>query len=249
VTTHGGIAPVRMPDVQPFGAVARKISVLNRRNPSRPDDLLSGTILGGYVDAPDHAWVWCDTEVFSEDKPSGDGLKLAINALAGCVLVGSGRMGPFRDAADALGTYPSFDEAVFELPRAIRRATRVYGAMEIAARAPLRSQFIGLVGFSEKFGRIVAAEFELGSDFRAMVPCREFLSPTIGEPMDIADEQSVIAVAGQQLEELRRSLPAGTGGALIVAEIGRDGIRCRPAFDFRTGRVLRTGWRPYASER
>jgi hypothetical protein len=225
-----------------LATIAGKIVELKRENPSA--DLRHGTILGGFVDAPDRAFLWCDSEVFSEDRSSGHAPKLAINSVGACCIVGSGRMGPFRDAADALLTCIDFDEAVAELPRAMRMATKVYRATEIAARAPLRSQFIGLIGFSRRYGRVVAAKFELDDDFAPAVPCRSFMSPTLDGVLHIKDHQSLIAIARRQLEVLRQRLPDAGGGALIIAEVGRDGVVCGPRFEFATGKVLRTGWRP-----
>jgi hypothetical protein len=203
------------------------------------------TVLGFHVEAPHRAFAWCDSEVFAEeDVPTGDKLKLAVNSLAACVIVGTGRWGPFRDVADDLLLYQTFDEAIAALPQAMRRASRAFSALEIAARAPLRSQLFAAVGFSHRYGRIVGASFNLADDFEPIFPRNSLTSPDINGAAHVLDEHSAISAAHNQLAELKASLPAATGGALVLAEVTPGGVRCGPIFDFRAGKMLGRGWHP-----
>lgn len=198
------------------------------------------TVLGFQVISPDRAFAWCDSEVFSgtEGIPTGHALKVAVNALGVFIVAGSGRLGPFRDAADAVVMCQTFDEAIARLPCAMRLACRAYASEEVSARAPLRGQTIAAVGFSHSRRAIVGATFDLQNDFEPVVPRRRFLSPPI-DGARVADPHSAISVAQWQLAVLRREFAAATGGALILAEITPAGINCGPIFDFTTGRLLR----------
>jgi hypothetical protein len=199
------------------------------------------SILGFEIVAPDRAFAWCDTEVFAgmaPGEPCGHGQKMAANPLAASVLTGTGRMGPFRDAADAFGACLTFDEALRKLPAAMRLGARSYTADEISARAPLVGQLFGMVGFSHSRGSIVGATFDLADDFEPVVPRRRWRSPAGDGHSHVVDLHSAISLAAQQLDELRQELVAASGGALIFAEITPAEIRCGPVFDFISGCLL-----------
>jgi hypothetical protein len=201
------------------------------------------TCIGFEVVSPGRALAWCDSEVFAEDVPTGDRVKLAVNSLAACVIVGTGRWGPFRDVADKLLSYQTFDEAIAALPQVMRRACQDFAALEIAARAPLRSQLFAAVGFSRRYGRIFGGTFNLADDFEPIFPQNSFMSPDIDSGL-VLDEHSTISAAHNQLAELQASLPMATGGALTLAEITPASVRCGPIFDFRAGKMLARGWHP-----
>jgi hypothetical protein len=198
------------------------------------------TVLGFHVTAPDRAFAWCDSEVFSGTEagvPAGHVLKMGVHALGNFVIVGTGRIGPFRDALDAVVMAQTFDDAIAKLPDAMRLACRAYSSEEISARAPLRGQTIAAVGFSHSRGAIVGATFDLTSDFEPVMPRRQYLSPAIDGGY-VADHHSAISVADRQLVALRRQIPDASGGVLILAEITPSGINCRPLFDFTKGCLL-----------
>jgi hypothetical protein len=196
------------------------------------------TCCGFNIIDPEHALVWADTEVFLDDQPDRHACKVGINKLAGVVTVGTGCLALVRAAADALGRYSSFDQASLELPVELRRAEQDFD-MEIAARAPLGLQAQAMVGRSGRYGRIVGVIFRGRDNFAPALPARSFLAPEIDDSGEIDGEAAVIAAAQRQLYILQRQIPSATGGLLVIAEIGPDGVRCRPAFDFVAGRLLR----------
>ncbi|HEX3919177.1 MAG TPA: hypothetical protein VHW60_17710 [Caulobacteraceae bacterium] len=207
------------------------------------------TCLGFQILAPDRAVAWADSEVFVDDEPDGDRCKLFVNPLARFVVVGSGRMAIFTDAVEAMTRYLTFDEAVSELPGALRRSARHYSDTEIAARAPLDSATVAVVGSSQQYGRIVGAVLHLHRDFEPLTPQPSYLSPYVaGAGRLTTDRHGIISIASEQLVELRRFLPLASGGALVTAEVTREGVRCGPTFDLRQGREVTAGWWPQPVE-
>jgi hypothetical protein len=206
------------------------------------------TVIGFEVASSEQAYAWADAEVYAEGKPSGWAPKLYVNPLARMVFVGSGRIGIIRDAADDFSNRLSFDEAVDALPQTLRRAAHGFQALEIAARAPLTTAVIAVIGFSQRYG-LAGFVFDSRTEFEPNGPCRSYMTPasaqkTYGAP----DEQGIVSTASHQLEEIRRELPLATGGALVLAEINRQAVRAGPIFDLAIGKMLRNGWRPPAQE-
>lgn len=207
------------------------------------------TCCGFQIISPDRAVAWVDTEVFVDNAPDGHNAKLFVGALAATVAIGTGRMAIVFDAAEVVIRSLSFDDAVAALPGTLRRAVRSYSLTEIAARAPIEGGAVALVGFSRKYGTIIGAVFPHGRDFEPVIPMRSFLSPPLPNGSCYAgNRDAVISIAAEQLVELQCDVPLATGGALVVAEIGRGGVRCGPVFDMRQGRELRSGWRRPAGD-
>ena len=196
------------------------------------------TICGISVVSPISAVTWADSEIFTDEAPSGHACKLAVNALAGILAVATGRLALLRETAAALSDCVSFDEASVRLPERLRQAALSYCGMDIAARDPLGVNLHAIVGYSHRYGRVVGAIFRGDRDFEPVLPCRRFLAPQFEDPEKVDHELAIITVAQRQLELLRRQSPEASGGALVIAELRAGSIRVRPAFDLASGRML-----------
>lgn len=197
------------------------------------------TILGFNLVSPWRAVAWCDSEVYEDREPVGDTCKMAVNALAGTVGIGSGTVGIVRAAGAALGQCTSFDEAAATLPAALCQAKRE--AIDLrAARPSIDFARYAITGRSDRFGRIMAYRFRAERDFQPELT-HSWHSPTVDTGAAIAeDEDGVRCVAQQQIAELNRGdLPNATGGTLLMATIEGARITCWPMFRFRPGSIAR----------
>jgi hypothetical protein len=195
------------------------------------------TAIGFSVINPRRAVIWADSEVYSEAEPSSQANKFAVNAL-GFVGAGTGPLGLVYAAADVVHRATEVDEAAIALPPALRRA-RAEALAGPVARSAVTGATYALIGHSAGMGRVVGYLFSAADDFCPAL-ARAWCSPAIGMRADeVDDEWSALAAAQAQLVEVRRIMPAATGGMVILAEIDGTRISARPVFDLTTGR--RTG--------
>jgi hypothetical protein len=83
-----------------------------------------------------------------------------------------------------------------------------------------------LIGRSPRFGRIVGYVLAAASDLPAL--SSTWSNPAL-EATDalVSEEHGAIAAAHQQLIQVRRSLPAATGGRLLLARLAESSVAVR----------------------
>jgi hypothetical protein len=181
------------------------------------------TILGLHLAAPDRALIWCDTETFTRGVPAGHACKLAVNALIPAIAVGAGGSQMIKAARTIFERAPSLGEALDRIPAALKSSAREPGNEDFAPHC-----VYVLAALHPQYGRLVAFIFE-APDFSA----RSISSIAIPEDDDLvsmhpADLADIVPTAQLQLEELRRTHPAATGGTLLGAVLTpRGATTCR----------------------
>lgn len=209
------------------------------------------TVCGMKLVSARRAVIWADTECFGSDTnaPNGSSAqKLAVSATTATALVTAGLLELHRAAAAALHDSCSCDEAVTEMPGALRAALRdgCAASPDFAALAPAKATSIAMVGWSHRRRRLAGTIFLSECDFEP-IEIWQFASPAVPLCWLGEGDHALINVAGAQLEALRRSYPAAQGGVLVAAEITGaaapgPAVRCGPLWDFEAGRTIR--WPP-----
>lgn len=196
------------------------------------------TILG-YSTTIHEAVVWTDSEIMAA---SGTHChfrnKMAVNPLAGAVLIASGWVALGETADRLFAGARDVDEVADLLPKRLRNRTielveRRYDPQEAA------HQRVYMVGHSSIAGRIVGWEFHGDNWFEPQMNVRN-TSPFIAasDGPGLPSSHDVIAIAGDQMRALRERYPSAQGGMLTVAHI-RDGIvMTKAVHDLREPRLV-----------
>jgi|SRR6185437_11527881 len=193
------------------------------------------TCCGFEIISPDRAIAWCDTESYVDDAPGEHVSKLAVNPFASLLAVGAGLHLLIRAAAMEIAASRGFDHSEIWLPPALKQAARQFGGAE-ARSCSDSSVTIGLVGFSQRLGRLVGAVVDQAAT--APIFTSRFSSPSINEFVD--GEDAVIAAVNDQMEIIRRQISTDAGaGAVLMAEINGPTITVRPIFDLARGLPIR----------
>ncbi|MEA2754275.1 MAG: hypothetical protein QOJ54_564 [Aliidongia sp.] len=191
-----------------------------------------------HVISPGYAIAAADDEISDPDgRPAGRFCKIAVNGLAGTIGLGTGRLPLLRAGHAVVMEGASFDEILAALPAPLRQAVRELAGIEAGARAPLIRSAYCIVGFSHRYGRIVAAVLEGRREFEPEL-VSGFSAPAV-DHAGVVDTDSAIAAAQQQQLLLRQQNPMTAGGILTIARIDADGVHVRPVFDLRAGKALR----------
>lgn len=179
-----------------------------------------------------HAIAWANVEVYSNGAPDGRHCKLSINAMAGAIGIGSGRLGVLRHLQELTISGTSFDRIAALVPGALSTAASDFEAAQAFAPGPTGA---ALIGWSEKFGRIVGATFQSSSNFAVIAPVRSWRSPAVTGSIDSVDDIPIIA--DRQLDAIRAEIPGATGGCLVIAELRGARITTK-LYSFQTGGPL-----------
>ena len=190
------------------------------------------TILGYQIASDHRATVWTDSETYGADHtPTGHVSKMAVNPLAVSVLVGTGYVWVLKRARECFVDCKTFNEALLELPDALRRAIQV---MEPERLRPTRLQSaVCVVGFCHRSRRMAGFVLDEASMFEP-TPVREVVMPHVEAPL-CDDAHSMISTAQRQFAALK----FGVSGALLVASLEPTGVSVSQIFDFDRGRQLR----------
>lgn len=189
------------------------------------------TILGFHASLTE-ALVWCDSEVM---KAAGSHLrfrnKMAVNPLAGSVLVSTGWQALAREAARTFGEVRQVDEAADLLPKRLRNKTlELIELWHDPGNAYKQSIFV--IGFSAMAGRVVAYELRGENWFEpelnvtaASPPVTHAIAGRLPSMIEIGE------IAREQMTVLRRDFPGAQGGTLTVAHIRGRAVSTMPAID------------------
>lgn len=181
------------------------------------------TILG-YRTTMDQAVVWTDSEIL---KASGTHShfrnKMAVNPLAGAVLITTGWVALAETADRVFAGARDVDEVADILPKRLRNRAidlmeRRYDPQEAA------QQRVYVVGHSSIAGRIIGWEFHGDNWFDPQMSVRN-TSPiaAASDRPGLPSSLDVITIAEDQMRTLRERYPNAEGGMLTIAHI-RDGM-------------------------
>ncbi len=192
------------------------------------------TCIGFAIAGLRQAVAWCDTETYrgKRSEPSGHACKISINPVAGLVAVSTGTLYLVREVAAVIGLPCSLADVREALPSALRFARQEMPEGSWA-RQTTEAGACAVVGYDDALGRVVGYVFNGARDFAPSGPLLQWSSPAIHAVG--CDAHSVVAAAQEQLTLLRRSIPAATGGSLIVAEIDGPRIAVRPLVEMVSG--------------
>ena len=195
------------------------------------------SILNVFI-SPDRALVGVDTEVSANGQFCECNKLLAlphINAVLGF----RGALVTFMHTAMlVLGNGGTFDEMAEKLPTLIGLA--IQAMRNGAPRAGLSVEFVEqaqftFVGFSPKYGRVVAHLFEqkAGADLTITENLSGYCAPHWGDDaLNLAvlgvqedrEGMKALALAQSRLVREREPSDSAAGGALVLAEVSREGI-------------------------
>ena len=196
------------------------------------------TILG-YCTTMNEAIVWTDSEVMAA---SGTHChfrnKMAVNPLAGAVLIASGWVALGEAADPRFAGAREVDEVADLRPKLLRNRTlelieRRYDPQKAA------QQCVYLIGHSTIAGRIVGWEFLGDNLFEPQMNVRNtspMVAPTGG--LGLPSLCDVITVAGEQMQSLREGYPNAQGGMLTVAHIRNGMVMTKGVHDLREPRLV-----------
>lgn len=193
------------------------------------------TILGVHVTGPQSAFAWTDSESVWHDGKDSAGFcnKLAVNAHAALVCLGTGWAALMSDAIREAMRAASLDEAVREMPKFLRHHAERIALHPKSDAASYGRQAVILAGHSHENGRMLAFELAAMTCFEPAMQTR-VCKPYVPS-FDSFDPDRGIGglarVVKEQTDILRDYAPGVTGGTLVVARISPGGVACGPRLD------------------
>lgn len=192
------------------------------------------TILGAVIQ-PDRAVLWCDTEVYSGQRPAGEAAKMALSGL-GIGVVGAGSMALIRQAARSVQASASIDKVERRLPAELRiRAVELAPGLVLQDESWCTGQTIIAAGFSPAAGRVLGWKFHGPGMFEPILVSRFAMPANAGMQADISQAKNIgdiVALARRQIELVRLKIAGATGGSLCVVEVTTSGLYCVKIPDF-----------------